>query len=614
MLNLEKTAILKSNPSSVIYETNKNNLIKEKTFILTKIKKHKQWSLEEDKLLIKLAVLFKQKSWTKISKDFEDKTPAQCRARYKRIRPGIVKGSWSKEEDQLIRSHVEKNGKNWALISKLMKTRNGKQIRDRFLNYLDPEIKKEKFEDEEDHKIVSLYKDYGPKWSIISKHFEGRTGDMIKNRFHSCLKRKVHINEIIKSKRQIKKSSRLKNYKKKISSKIEFKISNNIVELTSLNKNNLEENPLVSYFEKDYSEKNIFYPSTEETWKDKKIGFPDKLIIDKKDNFEINFSNLQIEKPIKKISLFKPMNYKNKIDFKLNNFLNKKRIRIFKKIQNTKNEKNYINQVSSRINLNKNGIIKNFKIKNENYFKNKINKKKIFNDSIIRSRSKNYNFNKNNIKTSSINAHNLNYSTFNSTKLPFGKKDLYFKEENLKNYFSQRNISKKKYKKKIISEKTSKKYEKMENKKIQEDFYSDLLFYFFIYDIKNFAIENILKNFNCLSIKTHKEYFSYMRNFVIYLYSSLKLKINNNNNKCYENNICIKNINDKICELINYITETNYEKIQLYISYVFLFNSTYESQTKFYYNINNFYKLFLNNINKSIKNAFEFDNHISKFK
>ena len=128
----EKTKIFPQN-QEIIQKNPKN----EKIFILTKKKKSKNWTKDEDKILTKLAFLLNQKSWIQIAKEFPNITAAQCRARCKRIRPSIIKGTWSKEEDDLILFLEQKNGKNWALISKFMTTRNGKQIRDRFLNYLD---------------------------------------------------------------------------------------------------------------------------------------------------------------------------------------------------------------------------------------------------------------------------------------------------------------------------------------------------------------------------------------------------------------------------------------------------------------------------------------------
>jgi len=86
---------------------------------------------------------------------------------------------------------VNKYGKSWSKISKILGTRNGKQIRDRFINVLDPEIKKGKFNEEEDVKLVLLFKQYGPKWATIAKYYPNRTADMIKNRFHSSIKKKL---------------------------------------------------------------------------------------------------------------------------------------------------------------------------------------------------------------------------------------------------------------------------------------------------------------------------------------------------------------------------------------------------------------------------------------
>jgi len=124
-------------------------------------------------------------------KKFLKKNSLQCFSRYKRIRPGIVKGSWKKEEDMRIIDLVNKYGKAWSKISKILGTRNGKQIRDRFINVLDPEIKKGKFTDEEDRKLIALFKQYGPKWATIAKYYPNRTADMIKNRFHSSIKKKL---------------------------------------------------------------------------------------------------------------------------------------------------------------------------------------------------------------------------------------------------------------------------------------------------------------------------------------------------------------------------------------------------------------------------------------
>ncbi len=168
-------------------EENKN---KQKIFTIKKVINQKKWSKEEDSELINIVEQNKEKNWKETASHFHNKNPLQCFSRYNRIRPGINKGSWNKEEDSLISSLIKKYGKSWSKISKIIKTRNGKQIRDRYINVLDPNINKNKFTNEEDDLLINLYEKFGPKWSKIHYYFKDRTTDMIKNRFHSTLKKK----------------------------------------------------------------------------------------------------------------------------------------------------------------------------------------------------------------------------------------------------------------------------------------------------------------------------------------------------------------------------------------------------------------------------------------
>jgi hypothetical protein len=48
---------------------------------------------------------------------------------------------WSREEDDLVIRLIKVYGKRWSLLSIKMENRTGKQIRDRYLNKLDPTIK-----------------------------------------------------------------------------------------------------------------------------------------------------------------------------------------------------------------------------------------------------------------------------------------------------------------------------------------------------------------------------------------------------------------------------------------------------------------------------------------
>jgi hypothetical protein len=136
-------------------------------FNIEKIKKSVLWTKEEDRLLISLVSIHRRR-WSSISKSFKGKTGQHCNLRYRSINPNGKKGTWEPFEDQKIIKGVKLYGKQWSRIAKaLFSNRNGKQVRDRYTNYLDPEINKGKFSTEEDLQILELHNKYGNKWKLI---------------------------------------------------------------------------------------------------------------------------------------------------------------------------------------------------------------------------------------------------------------------------------------------------------------------------------------------------------------------------------------------------------------------------------------------------------------
>ena len=97
---------------------------------------------------------------------------------------------WQNHEDEQLLQLVSKHGYSWSLISQMIAGRTGKQVRDRYLNKLNPGINKEKWSQEEDEMIVSLFYEKGSKWSEIAKCLEGRTESQVKNRFYSYIRKK----------------------------------------------------------------------------------------------------------------------------------------------------------------------------------------------------------------------------------------------------------------------------------------------------------------------------------------------------------------------------------------------------------------------------------------
>ncbi len=180
------------------------------------MKKQLKWTKENDKRLIGLIENYPRPkiNWSEIADHFDHKTKTQCYSRYRQINPSLNKGTWSKNEEELLVELVNKYGKNWAKIATIHKTRSGKQIRDHF-NYCINN--KNNFTEEEDIKIKNLYLEYGNKFSMFTKYLPGRTGEAIKNRFHSSIKRKYNLlSQIaIKTLEEEQKKEKVKPTKKK---------------------------------------------------------------------------------------------------------------------------------------------------------------------------------------------------------------------------------------------------------------------------------------------------------------------------------------------------------------------------------------------------------------
>ena len=240
--------------SSQIIQNNDRLFYENKIFSIIKVRNKKKWTKEEDEKLIKLAERNKERHWKDISKNFKNKNPLQCFSRYKRIKPGIIKGTWSREEDNKIISLVDIYGKSWSKIAKIIKSRNGKQIRDRYINVLDPDVKKGKFSYKEDKKIRDLYLQHGPRWATISRGLPNRTPDMIKNRFHSSIKKflynpnyftKIEKNQTKKSTSEINPTNIIVSKESSSNEKIHKENSNNFPDLNMnliINRNFDQEN------------------------------------------------------------------------------------------------------------------------------------------------------------------------------------------------------------------------------------------------------------------------------------------------------------------------------------------------------------------------------------
>jgi hypothetical protein len=161
----------------------------------TRSNKNKKWSVSEDATLTALVTSQDEVDWQVVAARFPDKTHQQVVEHWTKVLdPTLMKGSWTRAEDQTIVEFVESHGtKSWSHLTTILPGRIGKQCRERWVNHLNPEICHEPFTPEDDRRIMELHRTHGNKWARIADLMRSRSCNAIKNRWNSVLAKRADM-------------------------------------------------------------------------------------------------------------------------------------------------------------------------------------------------------------------------------------------------------------------------------------------------------------------------------------------------------------------------------------------------------------------------------------
>jgi hypothetical protein len=150
--------------------------------------KRRGWTVEEDTRLTD-AVTKHGSNWVKVAAMVPRRTNIQCRSRWvDHLDPDITSGKWKAEEDAKLAEAVKKYGdNNWVAVAALVPGRTDKQCRKRWVDSLDPNIKRRGWTVEEDTKLNEAVKELGKDWVIVAAMFPGRTKKHCRDRWVGSL-------------------------------------------------------------------------------------------------------------------------------------------------------------------------------------------------------------------------------------------------------------------------------------------------------------------------------------------------------------------------------------------------------------------------------------------
>ena len=108
-----------------------------------------------------------------------------------------AKTPFTTEDDiRLARIITENPHMKWEDVAAMMGDRNVRQCKERWENYLCPDINKTPFTHSEDILLLTKLNEWGKKWRIIAKSFDNRTDISLKSRFKVLQRKGITLENV----------------------------------------------------------------------------------------------------------------------------------------------------------------------------------------------------------------------------------------------------------------------------------------------------------------------------------------------------------------------------------------------------------------------------------
>jgi hypothetical protein len=107
-------------------------------------------------------------------------------------RPYVPKIRFGPCEDSLLATAVDQLGTaNWAAVAQMVPGRTPRQCRERWNNYVNPDLSNEPWTDRDDQFLLSKFQELGSKWQMIADLLPGKSRNAVRNRIYNLNRNKA---------------------------------------------------------------------------------------------------------------------------------------------------------------------------------------------------------------------------------------------------------------------------------------------------------------------------------------------------------------------------------------------------------------------------------------